>query len=144
MKYKNHFPTFIFLIFLGFGASSCNSSGNTANEEGTSSSMSDSGDRILDKKAFEAGMKKKNAVLIDVRMAQNFEKGALENAINIDFFSPTFKTDLLDLDRSKEYYLYCKNEQMSYRTMTFMDKNDFKHVYILKGGYEKWNSADNE
>ena len=89
-------------------------------------------------------MNKKGAVLVDVRMPQEFEQGSLENAINIDFFAPTFKTDLLDLKRSKKYYLYCKNETRSFRAMKFMEKNDFKHVYILKGGFSKWNSADNE
>ncbi len=145
MKHKKYLIALFCLISLGFATTSCNSSDTTSNESGSATtSTSDFGARVLDKKTFEAQMNKKGNVLIDVRMPQNFAQGALEGAINIDFFSPTFKTDLLDLDRSKKYYLYCKNETLSYRAMTFMDKNDFKHVYILKGGFEKWNAPESE
>jgi rhodanese-related sulfurtransferase len=142
MKYKKYFKSLFWLVILGFTVASCNSSGTTVTSEGTgTSAKSDFSDRILDKETFTAQIKKKGAVVIDVRMPQEFEQGAIEKAINIDFFAPTFKTDLLDLNRSKKYYLYCKNETRSYRAMTFMDKNDFKNVYILKGGFEKWNST---
>ncbi len=145
MKNKKYLIALFYLILLGFAVVSCNSSGTTTSEEGSNTSAaSNSGERILDKKSFEAGMKKRDAVLIDVRMPQEFERGSLENAINIDFFAPTFKTDLLDLDRSKKYYLYCKNETRSYRAMTFMEQNDFKYVYILKGGFETWGTPESQ
>lgn len=145
MKYKNYSNVLFCLILLAFSFISCNSSKSTevANGSGTSANV-DLSTRVLDKETFAAQMTKNGAVIVDVRMPQEFEQGALEKAVNIDFFAPSFKTDLLDLDRSKKYYLYCKNETRSYKAMEFMQKNDFKQVYILKGGFEKWNSADEE
>ncbi len=141
MRSKNVLLPLFCLILLALAGASCNNSATTVSEEtGETTSTGNSEDHILDKATFEAQMKKRGAVIVDVRMPQEFEQGSLEGAINIDFFSPTFKTDLLDLKRSKKYYLYCKNETRSYRAMKFMETNDFKHVYILKGGFEEWNT----
>jgi rhodanese-related sulfurtransferase len=74
-------------------------------------------------------------------MPGEFEQGHIEGAININFFDPEFKYKLLELNKSKKYYLYCKNETRSYRSMKFMEDNDFKNVYMLEGGYEDWNTA---
>ncbi|HJW27837.1 MAG TPA: rhodanese-like domain-containing protein [Saprospiraceae bacterium] len=97
--------------------------------------------KSLDKQAFEEGFKKSGSVLIDVRQPQEFEQGHIEGAININFFDPEFKNKLLDLDRDKTYYLYDKTEARSYRSMKFMETNDFKNVFILKGGWKEWNTA---
>lgn len=141
MRRKNFLATLFCLILLGLAGASCNNSATTVSEEtGESTTSDNSEDHILDKATFEAQMKKRGAVIVDVRMPQEFEQGSLEGAINIDFFSPTFKTDLLDLNRNKKYYLYCKNETRSFRAMKFMEQNDFKDVYILKGGFEEWNA----
>lgn len=130
------------LLLAGFTLISCKEtpaadSGQTA----TAESPANDGLRILDKEAFALAIKKSGAVLIDVRTPQEFEQGHIENALNINFFDPEFKYKLLDLNRNKKYYLYCKNETRSYRSMKFMEDNDFKHVYMLKDGYEGWNTA---
>lgn len=130
------------ILFIGLATISCNSNATTESQENSSSSATtDLSDRFLDKEKFASGMKKSGAVIIDVRMPQEFEQGHIEGAINIDFFGPEFKYKLLELKKNKEYYLYCKNETRSKMTMTFMDNNDFKKVYVLKGGYENWNTA---
>ncbi|HUR30948.1 MAG TPA: rhodanese-like domain-containing protein [Saprospiraceae bacterium] len=90
---------------------------------------------------FEAGMKKNRAVLVDVRMPQEFEKGHMEGAVNMNFFDPNFKAQLLDLDKDKKYYMYCKNDARSERAAEFMLQNDFPEVYVLKGGYDAWLTA---
>lgn len=133
------------LIILGFMVVSCNNATTTTTEEGTTQASSeDSSERKLDKDQFASRMKKSGAVLVDVRMPGEFEQGHIEGAINIDFFSADFKHDLLDLNRNKKYYLYCKNEVRSYRAMKFMETNDFKNVYMLKGGYEEWTKPATE
>ena len=145
MRCQNYLVPLFFLFILGLAGSSCNNNATSVSEEtGESSTSDNSEDHILDKATFEAQMKKRGAVIVDVRMPQEFEQGSLEGAINIDFFSPTFKTDLLDLKRNKKYYLYCKNETRSFRAMKFMEQNDFKDVYILKGGFEEWNTPVTE
>ena len=93
---------------------------------------------------FEEGMKRNRAVLVDVRMPQEFEQGHMEGAININFFDPTFKNQLLDLDKKKKYYMYCKNDARSERAAEFLLQNDYPEVYVLKGGYEAWKAAGKE
>ena len=90
---------------------------------------------------FEKGMKKNNAVLLDVRMPQEFEQGHIEGAVNINFFDPNFKNQLLDLDKKKKYYMYCKNDSRSERAAEFLLQNDFPEVYVLEGGYAAWKAG---
>jgi len=96
---------------------------------------------MLEPAEFEKGMNKNNAVLVDVRMPQEFEQGHIEGAQNINFFDPNFKNQLLDLDKGRKYYMYCKNDSRSERAAEFMLQNDFPQVYVLKGGYQAWLEA---
>ena len=117
----------------------CKSNSDQADANGAP--IADESQRILEKDAFAAAIKKRNAVVVDVRYPQEFEQGHIEDAININFFDTEFKWKILELDKDKKYYLYCKNENRSYRAMKFMEENGYKHVYMLKGGYENWNTA---
>src|SRR5688500_7246980 len=96
---------------------------------------------MIEPDEFEKGMDKNKSVLLDVRMPQEFEQGHIEGAVNINFFDPTFKSQLLALDKDKKYYMYCKNDSRSERAAEFMLQNDFPEVYVLKGGYEAWQTA---
>ena len=134
------------LLLSGLAMTSCNSNASTESQEKSSSpsTPTDLSSRFLEKEAFADGMKKSGAVILDVRMPQEFEQNHIEDAINIDFFGPEFKYKLLELNKNKAYYVYCKNETRSKMTMTYMDKNGFKEVYVLKGGYQNWNVAKAE
>ncbi|HEY3385518.1 MAG TPA: rhodanese-like domain-containing protein [Saprospiraceae bacterium] len=130
------------VLFTGLATTSCNSKATPESEVSNSNATpTDYADRFLDKETFAKKIKKSDAVVIDVRMPQEFEQSHIEGAINIDFFGPEFKYKLLELKKDKEYYLYCKNETRSKMTMTFMYNNGFEEVYVLKGGYENWNTA---
>ncbi len=145
MTVKKFFTILFLLAFPVILMMSCNSSSTTKNEENTSTGTSgDDSQRILEKEVFASAIKKSGAVLVDVRTPAEFEQGHIEDAININFFGPEFKYQLLDLNRKKKYYLYCKNETRSYRAMKFMEDNEFKEVYILKGGYQDWNTPATE
>ena len=78
-------------ILTGLVVASCNSKATTESEESTTAPVQkDLSDRFLDKETFASRMKKNSAVIIDVRMPQEFEQGHIEGAINIDFFGPEF------------------------------------------------------
>ncbi len=142
MTFKKHFALLSIMVLAGFLVLSCNSSASSETQENaTDSTPVNPEERVLDKEAFAAGMKKSGAVLVDLRMPGEFDQGHIEGAINIDFFGPEFKYKLLELNKKKKYYLYCKNETRSKMSMQFMQDNDFKEVYMLKGGYEEWNTA---
>lgn len=142
MTSKTYLTCLSCLILMSLAVISCNSSSVTESKENTTeSSSTDPAEHKLDKEAFNAAIKKSDAVILDVRMPAEFEQGHIDGAININFFDPEFKHQLLDLNKNKKYYLYCKNETRSYRSMKFMETNDFKHVYMLKGGYEEYNKS---
>jgi len=142
MNFQRHLISLAWLVMLGFLVISCKDSTTTENKPNPAgASIGDSADRILDKETFAAAIKKSGVVLIDVRMPPDFEQGHIENAININFFDPDFKHKLLDLNRKKTYYLYDKNEKTAYRSLQFMQTNDFNNVYMLKGGYEGWKAT---
>ena len=145
MNLHKHLISFTLLVLLGFLVTSCKDSASAGTQENAANAPSgDSSQRVLDKETFAAAIKKSGVQIIDVRMTPDFEQGHIENAININFFDPEFKHKLLELNRNKTYYLYDKNEKTAYRSMKFMEDNDFKNVYMLKGGYEAWKGTNVE
>ena len=76
--------------------------------------------------------------LVDVRTADEFEKGYIANAQNIDYFSPTFDEDLKNLDKTKPVVLYCKSGVRSSKCAEKMAGAGFVKIYDLEGGISEW------
>jgi phage shock protein E len=74
------------------------------------------------------------AVLIDVRTPSEFEAGHMDGAINVDFESPTFATDITKLDTATPYFMYCRSGNRSGQAITIMKKAGFKNISELQGG----------
>lgn len=79
----------------------------------------------------------KDAVLVDVRTAGEFGSGNIKGARNIDFMSASFKDQFLKLDKSKEYFLYCRSGNRSGQACNILAKEGYK-VYNLDGGIGAW------
>jgi len=77
-------------------------------------------------------------IIIDIRTPEEFNEGYIENAINIDFYSETFKQDLDKLDKNKTYFIYCRSGNRSGRAMPIMKDLGFKEVYNLSAGIKDW------
>ncbi len=77
---------------------------------------------------------KKDIVIIDVRTKGEYDNGHLENVLWIDFSKPNFKERILELDRNKEYVVYCHSGYRSKKTVIFMKENGFKKVCDLTDG----------
>lgn len=89
----------------------------------------------LSPKEFMSKLNKtEHAVILDVRTPAEFESGALENAINIDFFSPTFQQRLAMLDKSKPYFVYCRSGNRSAQACNIMHSLGFSELYNMAGG----------
>ena len=50
-------------------------------------------------------------VIVDLRSAEEFKKGHLEGAVNYDFSSGDFSSQISGLDRSSQYQLYGSADQ---------------------------------
>jgi rhodanese-related sulfurtransferase len=88
---------------------------------------------------FKKISKKKNVVIIDVRSADEFNTGHIPGAMNIDYEKPGFKDSIARLDPGKTYLLYCRTGRRSGMAGRQMRELEFKNVFHLEGGIEKWN-----
>jgi len=76
--------------------------------------------------------------LIDVRTPEEFAEGYIAYAQNIDFYSDTFKDDILKLDKTKPVVLYCKSGGRSAECSEQLIEAGFTKVYDLEGGITQW------
>ncbi|WPR75839.1 rhodanese-like domain-containing protein [Algoriphagus sp. NG3] len=91
---------------------------------------------------FEEIAKNKGAtVIIDVRTAEEIEKGRLPGAKSIDISSENFENEISKLPKNKIYLLYCKAGVRSERAMEIMQDAGFTNVFSLSGGIDAWEAA---
>ncbi len=81
-----------------------------------------------------------NFVILDVRTPGEFAQGHIENAINIDYYSKTFRDKLSELDRQKTYLVYCRSGNRSSRTLQIMKELNYNNAYNMTGGILQWNA----
>ena len=93
---------------------------------------------------FKSLLKTNPGTLVDVRTADEFKGGYIPGAINIDYYSSTFKDEMAKLDKTKPVYVYCRSGNRSGKAMLVLQDLGFKEVYNLIGGYSQWpkNSAN--
>ncbi len=77
-------------------------------------------------------------MVLDVRTLEEFTQGHLENALNIDFYSETFKDEIAKLDRNNTYVIYCRSGSRSIRALDIMGKLGFMEVYNIGDGFFGW------
>lgn len=92
----------------------------------------------LDGSTFkEKFTKSEGAVLLDVRTPGEFRSGSIQGAVNIDMMSPSFRSEISKLDKSKEYFLVCRSGNRSGQACSLMAKEGFKS-YNLAYGLGDW------
>ncbi len=84
---------------------------------------------------IEAGL---DGVLLDVRTPQEVAEGKIPNAIHLDIYSPSFTQEMMDLDPSKTYYVYCRSGGRSVSACMKMSAHGFSKLYNLEGGMMAW------
>jgi rhodanese-related sulfurtransferase len=83
----------------------------------------------------------KNAVVLDVRTPQEFSKGHIPGAVNLDFNSPDFSKKAAELDKEKTYLVHCAVGGRSAKACSLMSKLQFKQVIHLPSGFSGWEKA---
>lgn len=93
----------------------------------------------LDVKQFaEEIVSNSNAIIMDVRTPEETVDGIIDGAIELDYYDEEFLQKLSKMDKSKDYYVYCKMGGRSAKAARLMIKNGFSSVHNLKGGYIDW------
>lgn len=83
--------------------------------------------------------KDENAVVLDVRTENEVREGIIKNAIHIDIYKgQEFVNALEDLDKSKNYFVYCRSGNRSGQACAIMDQLGFNNAYNLQGGILQW------
>lgn len=83
-----------------------------------------------------------NAVVLDVRTQDELDDGMLENAAHIDIYlGQGFLDEVEKLDKSKNYYIYCKSGGRSAQACQLMAQLGFETTYNMLGGYTAWKAA---
>ena len=75
-----------------------------------------------------------DAELIDVRTPTEFDSGHIQDAVNIDFFSESFQSDILSLNKDSKIILYCRTNNRSSKSADLLKNNGFKDISVIMGG----------
>jgi rhodanese-related sulfurtransferase len=79
-----------------------------------------------------------SVVVLDVRTPGEYQSGHISNAVNIDFESGNFEQEILKLDKSKTYAVYCRSGNRSGQATAIMANNGFGSIFNLSGGINDW------
>jgi rhodanese-related sulfurtransferase len=79
-----------------------------------------------------------NLIILDISTPKEFANQHLENAVNFNLLSRTFKYRLYVLDKEQTYLVYCKLGARSKVAQMVMKKMGFRVVYNIVGGALLW------
>jgi rhodanese-related sulfurtransferase len=79
--------------------------------------------------------------ILDVRTAEEFAAGHLDQAQSLDFYAPDFQARLGQLDRQQPWLMYCQSGRRSAKVLELMKSLGFEKVYELQGGFSGWQAA---
>jgi len=88
----------------------------------------------LEKEDFLQRVNSKEYITIDIRTLEEVNiYGDIEwTDMRMDFYLPWFTQDILKLDKSKKYLIYCWHGNRTHYLKEFMKQNWFVEVYDLK------------
>lgn len=88
---------------------------------------------------FADKMKNTDAIILDVRTAGEVAEGKIPASIHIDINQGGFMEKVSELDKTKEFLVYCRSGGRSGMACGLMAKNGFDKLNNLKGGIMAWN-----
>ncbi|WP_111671996.1 rhodanese-like domain-containing protein [Algoriphagus litoralis] len=80
-------------------------------------------------------------IIIDVRTPEEIAEGKIEGALEMDYFLPSFQSQVDQLPKEKEIYIYCAVGSRSKEAADMLLQQGFTKVYHLSGGIQGWARA---
>ncbi|MFL2616496.1 MAG: rhodanese-like domain-containing protein [Flavobacteriaceae bacterium] len=78
-------------------------------------------------------------ICLDVRTAEEYTVGNIEDSINIDFYKSIEFMEFLDkLNKEDNYFVYCRSGKRSDASCQIMKEFGFNNVFNLEGGFLAW------
>ena len=83
-----------------------------------------------------------NAFLLDVRSEEEYEESHIPDSKLLNIRNPQlFMDGLKDLDKSKNYYVYCHSGVRSVQACQVMKSFGFENLNNLLGGISEWTGS---
>jgi rhodanese-related sulfurtransferase len=95
--------------------------------------------QIVDTNGAITLMDDDDLIILDVREEKERKTGFINSTTHIPMGQVKGKLDMLD--KNKKILTYCKSGMRSKTTAELLCKNQFNHVYNLKGGFDAWQAA---
>lgn len=99
---------------------------------------------LLSINEFETKLKDNAGIaqLIDVRTPEEYMRGHLKRAINLNFNDDNFE-DIVKakLDKTRPVFVYCFSGRRSTDAAVFLRDLGYQEVYDMAGGFAKWTSS---
>jgi len=86
-------------------------------------------------------LKAQGYIIIDVRTAEEFSEGHIQDAILINIYDPNFKTKIGELDKNGKYLMFCRSGNRSGKAVLQMTQMGFIDVLNIAGGIIAWQRA---
>jgi rhodanese-related sulfurtransferase len=77
-------------------------------------------------------------VILDVRSPDEYSEEHIDRALNINYNSSVFKSELDKKDKNMKYLVYCRSGHRSSNAVKIMIEMGFTDIYNLSGGIRKW------
>jgi len=80
-----------------------------------------------------------NAFILDVRTPEEADQGQIPESTTLNIYlGQEFLAELEKLDKSKNYYVYCRSGQRSRQACAIMNSIGIPNAYNLMGGILEW------
>jgi rhodanese-related sulfurtransferase len=93
---------------------------------------------------YEKKQKSRNTLVLDVRSPEEFARGHVPGALNIDINSPAFTQKAKQLDKKKTILVNCHAGARGAVASAELAKLGFKTVCNLNGGLDAWEKSGNK
>lgn len=95
---------------------------------------------VTAKEAFTIIEGDSEIIVLDVRTPPEFNRANIKGAVNINYYSFSFKKKLEALDKTKTYLVHCATGVRSGRTLPIMLEAGFTNIIHMDGGFRSWSS----
>lgn len=142
-------PRYVFLHYWGRGqaADLANAVKRARGEQtkvAAAAARAEGGFKEIDAADYEKRRAKKNSVVLDVRSSEEFAKGHVPGAVNIDVNAPDFAQKVAQFDKSKTMLVNCHAGSRGAIASAELAKLGFKTVCNLDGGLDAWEKSGNK
>ncbi|MFC4634961.1 rhodanese-like domain-containing protein [Dokdonia ponticola] len=102
-------------------------------------SQEEKGIYIIDVQSVKTDIIGKDVQLVDVRSEEEYNKGHIDDAININIADKErFTAEIQKLDKTKPVYIYCHSGVRSHRASKLIQELGFTTIYDFTGGWSVW------